>query len=1477
VSPAGRRLRALAGTIALIACVVLIALAGSAPERATGADGGAVVVQPSLGLPAANVVLAGAARDGAPGEAWGYGTLSGAATDASGQPLSAGAYGFVLVRHTDADGWTLQRSTGTESFRPLDGPAAGRVTSAGGVAVAGVRDTADGPKATLLVRAAGATAVAAPAPDPSGDPGTGVLHAGERLLDGQGTALAAVDEDGRTGVFVPAFGGAVDSAILHWDGQAWSREPIDVPADSSSFFQVQALAASSPDNAWLLAQESPDLGRGVVLFQRVVDGAGAHWEERLLGASPFAQSAPPGTGVQALGGRGWPGDPLSVTEQRVWVDGTAQAGGAAQDFTLAYDVASGQVAHTWCDIAATGGTPLCDLPLGSGLASTGYRSFAFPGAGDGTRIVTNAPAVPGSDGTSHGVWLQLDDAGAARRPGIGGTGATVGARSGAFAAPDDGWLGGVHAVGRVTRTSAPVRLVPWPLDVRHPLSAAATQPGATPGDPSAAVLAVGAAGTIVRYTPSGGWSPEFLLNGVGQRLSPNLRGVAWPEPQRAYAVGDNGEMWVWRGETGLWERDEAAPNDFVAHLMGVAFAPGDPSRGYVVGKGGVLLRYGKTWTQEPLPAAAQGADLTAIAFAGGQALVAAGRHLLVNDGGGWRIDPAAEQLLAARPDASLFAVAGLPDGGAVAAGRGIVLERDGPTAPWRLAARPLAGVSVVAAAAVRDGARVSAVLSVTTDPAYPRPDILPPADPGQPPPLVAPDPLPQDGLVLRETAAGWRDEEHGAWEQSTNDLPAKPDAVLAFALSAGGSGWAFGGITGEELNADAAAKVRAQTAAAYRYEAGAAAPLPPPGAGRATIAQSTPRVRFVVGGHATCLQPCADLANQDIGPDRMLTAGLGVAAQLAAQPHGPRAFLYTGTRVDAAGGGLTGAEGTRFAALAAGVPAAPPFFPALGAGDAPGGDSSAFRAGFAGMGRPLGAAASPATIDTASIPGAPADPRRGARTHYAFDSYGPEGAVRVIVIDNSAGSLAASDPAQNPHEPQEPWLAAVLDDARANDLPAIVVGDRSLDSSDRAGAAADADRIAQLLLDHGASAYFYDSPHENRARRIPAGSPTTLPAYGTGTLGYPQPQVNAAAYFGESGELLAEVDAAARDPQTNRAPVTVRLIPVLEDVSIDATDGTLLRRSRVALFQGLGRLPRAGRANRATEAAPPYVALPPTPCVGDPTCVTKIAPEYTFSSADPDLGDFVAHDPRSINVRAVLLDAHGHPIADPTSGLFCAFNAGTTQVTIAAGGFSYSQPVRILGGAVQRPCGTRPLNRDRFHRPPTKTSPPPANQPPIDPQIAAVVPPPPPPAPQPLPSPPPPVPAPPVYAAVALTPPVTPPPLAIPPPPVSSFARPIPPGGAVVRVFEEKREEEAAPESQSAFAAYHPDDVWILPSALTLLLVVLVGAGAGTAVGRTRRRNAPFRHSASRRVHPVGVTAEQAPGCTAHRRPPVPRGARRNT
>src|SRR5262249_52452236 len=158
---------------------------------------------------------------------------------------------------------------------------------------------------------------------------------------------------------------------------------------------------------------------------------------------------------------------------------------------------------------------------------------------------------------------------------------------------------------------------------------------------------------------------------------------------------------------------------------------------------------------------------------------------------------------------------------------------------------------------------------------------------------------------------------------------------------------------------------------------------------------------------------------------------------------------------------------------------------------------------------------------------------------------------------------------------------------------------------------------------------------------IPSGAAVTIPEFGTGTLGYRPALSNVTddepdAGFADGGYLLAEVDAAKRDATTNRAPVQVRLQPVVEDLTVQGVDGTLLRRSRPSLFQGLGRRPvagdrwgpAAGGGDPQPPGGDPYTLLPPALCTAA-TCSTRIAPEYGFFSSDPDIGDFVAVDPSS--------------------------------------------------------------------------------------------------------------------------------------------------------------------------------------------------------------------------------------------------------
>jgi hypothetical protein len=1462
-----RSLRHLAAFGAILAGALVLA----APDRGETAAPG-VGPLPLLGVADSGMTLMGAAPAGVPGEAWGYRQLPltvGEIRVGTRVPEFGPAVGpapdpqLAFLRHDEAAGWRIFDLPRDEAGNPYRGPTAvnplsARITPRGGGVLVG-RDTSRPPGDQLVA--------IHHEPGETGwrvlkDPPPAVLlpvegeRPAESLAADQGegkVAIAAFDEAGRTGLLFGPQNRSVADGIVHFDGLKWSREAVEVPAGSEERFRVLAIDATGLGNAWALAEPADALGQSVVLLERTSTPEGPKWVERPLGATPFAADEAPGDGIASVAALGGAAQPLTVTADGAWIDLVAQIDGVELDVTLFYDEGSGSVTGSWCDADP------CEAGLGAKLSrQSGYRSFAWAGSGFGTRIVTNPLDPGGGEDSNRGTYLRFADGAFARMPGGGGNFRP----SGAFASIDSGWLEGPVEISTET---APARLQPWPLAVRAPLADVTGAPGAVPGALGSAALAVGAGGAVARYEPGRGWQREFLLSSSGSVNRANLRGVAWPEPARAHAVGDLGAMWTWNAADDLWAPDPGVPIGFEGNLMDVAFDPADPARGYAVGKGGVLLAYGKSWDPQPPPPGFEAADLTSIAFAGSEAIVAAGGDLLVNSGGGWQVDPTAHALLdrVRVGNPRLFVVAGLPDGGAVAAGRDIVIERDGPGSPWRFSDQPLPGSTAIAAAAVRDGGSVRAIVSVVPQIAYPVADDLPEPDPNVPPPILPPIGLPGDGYLLRETAAGWVDEQRTGFAGSGNDRPLKSDPVLSLLLDPAGNGWAVGGWSGDadavgrgssaHNGSGSAIRERVRTAAVFRYGDGTGSV--PPAAGHQPVAMPAGPVRLALAGHAQCEGPCAELAPHGIGPDRALAAALHSVAAMSGGA-GPRALLYSGNRVAT---GLGPADATRYAQLLASQPGLP-VFPVLGSNDASNGvGATEFRRAFAGFAAPLGGGAAPAGISTAGIPGAPPGP--GARTHYAFDSSGAGGTVRVVAIDNSLGSLAASDPHQNPAEPQLPWLEAVLADARAKGIRTIVIGSRSLNTSftPKLNVAADGDEVAQVLVAGGASAYLFDRPEENRAMRIPAGAAQTIPSYGAGTLGYRSPVAGAVgqsapdALFGDSGILLLEIGDPL--PGGNVAPVAVRLIPLIEDLSLEATDGTLLRRSRPALFRGLGRRPRsgdrwgpasAGSGNPEPSGGDPYTLFPPNQCLVA-GCAARIAPEYSFVSSDPDIADFVRQDPASTNLRKPFLDENDKVVTDNASGLLCPFNAGTTTVTVSAGGFSYSEQVRVLDGSVQRPCGTRPLRPDRFTReapaaaPPAPPSPPgsPPGSPPLD--LAPPAPPsqsPPGPAPQPAPPPAPPVdPFLPIAAATAAFVP------AILPPPPPPAVRPTPPGGAPARVYqlEQEDEEEAAIEESQAFSRYEPGDgrLTVPPYLLGLVLIAAIGAAAVRGGPGARRRSRP--------------------------------------
>jgi hypothetical protein len=297
--------------------------------------------------------------------------------------------------------------------------------------------------------------------------------------------------------------------------------------------------------------------------------------------------------------------------------------------------------------------------------------------------------------------------------------------------------------------------------------------------------------------------------------------------------------------------------------------------------------------------------------------------------------------------------------------------------------------------------------------------------------------------------------------------------------------------------------------------------------------------------------------------------------------------------------------------------------------------------------------------------------------------------------------------------------------------------------------------------------------------------------------------------------------------------------------------------------------------------------------------VQFVAPSYTFTSSHPDFGQFVEREPNSVEPR-VLQGANGKPIPDEPrnskgeldpdgrfeenakgepinekgevvprnqSGIFCAYNAGTTTVSIAAGGLTYSQEVTVQAGSVEQPCGTVPLINPPVAA--VSASPPAAALPPSAPPAAApaplaVAPPPPPPPAPPPPSPP----APPlVQRPVPPPPPLLLKPLAgvslvatvLPPPP--PLARPIPPSGAAtVSVFQpavaEKREDEEAIESARNSAAIYDPSSPHLPPAVPLALIVLA-AGAGASIRRAGSSRYAGRAPRQRRRAPALALARE--------------------
>ena len=320
--------------------------------------------------------------------------------------------------------------------------------------------------------------------------------------------------DGASGPEVSEYG------VLHWDGQRWTREQIEIPGENKKGFRVLAIGASSPANAWLLGQLPAG---GVALFRR--HGEGKQGE----GEASWKPVAPSTGGVagEALSAEGDPfsvagmgqaptvkAQILTVTEQGVWIDG--ERTDVHADLTMFFTPEgqdSGRVSATWCNLpaGAAAASRACRYGLPEELPDGTARSFAWadPSTLYGQRVITGLP---------EDVSLRLEGNSFKRVLALGAHESNeLGA---AFSEPREGWLGDAELPVHLTLHPAASQLEPYPVPFRYALLAIAPQPGAPVGALSSQALAVGNNGEVARYMPGEGWQPESLIGAGGRRSTP---------------------------------------------------------------------------------------------------------------------------------------------------------------------------------------------------------------------------------------------------------------------------------------------------------------------------------------------------------------------------------------------------------------------------------------------------------------------------------------------------------------------------------------------------------------------------------------------------------------------------------------------------------------------------------------------------------------------------------------------------------------------------------------------------------------------------------------------------------------------------------------------------------------------------------------------------------------------------------------------
>ena len=352
--------------------------------------------------------------------------------------LGGGSEGAVLVRYTQQSGWSLGPGLQDEAGNPLSGfeldtpeaysshagpsTIAGQMTPDGAGVLAGSVEA--GARQLLLVRQ----------PNNPADPFREVkavpeaeLEHGEKLYGlTRAPLLAPLDEGSSTGVLlvpVREHGSGVEEHVLHWSSEKeeWTSERIEVPSSAGSEFRILGIGASSPTNAWLLAQVSSEQ---VALFQRRLEGGEEVWQSVALKSGgtpgePITVAGEPFTVPGAVHERVQT-QVLTVTSQGVWIDGERPEVRAST--TLFYrpeSGGSGPAMTSWCNLEqAPPSAPACQHSLPLALPAGASRSIAWANGSTpyGERVIT---------GFSEGVSLRLEGESFTTVLGLGGSAPTT--------------------------------------------------------------------------------------------------------------------------------------------------------------------------------------------------------------------------------------------------------------------------------------------------------------------------------------------------------------------------------------------------------------------------------------------------------------------------------------------------------------------------------------------------------------------------------------------------------------------------------------------------------------------------------------------------------------------------------------------------------------------------------------------------------------------------------------------------------------------------------------------------------------------------------------------------------------------------------------------------------------------------------------------------------------------------------------------